>query len=78
MNGIIDECVFNQQYLPFLVNKETVEKYALLMDSFDKDLIRRMEETLPPAGREFYYASNDKIKTGYFCETVTLPTLNKH
>ena len=22
MNGIIDECVFNQQYLPFLVNKE--------------------------------------------------------
>ena len=48
------------------------------MDSFDKDLIRRMEETLPPAGREFYNASNDKIKTGYFCETVTLPTLNKH
>lgn len=78
MNGIIDECVFNQQYLPFLVNKETVEKYAPLMDSFDKDLIRRMEETLPPAGREFYNASNDKIKTGYFCETVTLPTLNKH
>ena len=78
MNGIIDECVFNQQYLPFLVNKEIVEKYAPLMDSFDKDLIRRMEETLPPAGREFYNASNDKIKTGYFCETVTLPTLNKH
>lgn len=78
MNGIIDECVFNQQYLPFLVNKETVEKYDTLMDSFDRDLIRRMEETLPPAGREFYNASNDKIKTGYFCETVQLPSLNKN
>lgn len=78
MNGIIDECVFHQQYLPYLVNKETVEKYSPLMDSFDKVQIKRIEENLPPAGKDFYNAPNEKIKTGFYCESVTLPTLNKH
>lgn len=77
MTGLINECIFNQQYLPFLVNKETVDKYTPLMNQFGIEKIKRMEAQLPPAGKEFYNASNEKIKTGYFCETIILPTLNK-
>lgn len=77
MTGLINECIFNQNYLPFLVNKETVDKYTPLMNQFGIEKIKRMEAQLPPAGREFYNASNEKIKTGYFCETIDLPTLNK-
>lgn len=77
MTGLINECIFNQNYLPFLVNKETVDKYTPLMNQFGIEKIKRMEAQLPPAGREFYNASNEKIKTGYFCETIALPTLNK-
>ena len=77
MPGLINECIFNQGYLPFLVNKEIVDKYTPLMNQFDIEKIKRMESQLPPAGREFYNASNEKIKTGYYCETVELPTLKK-
>lgn len=77
MTGLINECIFNQQYLPFLVNKETVDKYTPLMNQFAIEKIKRMEAQLPPAGKEFYNASNEKIKTGFFCETIDLPTLNK-
>ena len=77
MTGLINECIFNQQYLPFLVNKETVDKYTPLMNQFAIEKIKRMEAQLPPAGKEFYNASNEKIKTGFFCETIELPTLNK-
>lgn len=34
MTGLINECIFNQEYLPFLVNKETVDKYTPLMNQF--------------------------------------------
>lgn len=78
MNGIIDECVFNQQYLLFLVNKEIIDKYSSHLNSFDKVKIKRMEDNLPPAGKDFYNAPNEKIKTGSYCESVTLPTFNKH
>lgn len=77
MTGLINECIFNQNYLPFLVNKETVDKYTPLMNQFAIEKIKRMEAQLPPAGKEFYNASNEKIKTGFFCETIDLPTLNK-
>ena len=77
MDGLVDECVFNQQNLPFIVNKETVNKYTPLMNSFDVERIKRMESQLPPAGKEFYNAPNEKIKTGYYCKTIELPTLNK-
>lgn len=76
MDGLMDKCVFGQKYLTFLVNKETVDKYIPLINAFDVERIKRMECEIPPAGKEFYNAPNEQIKTGYFCESVRLPNIN--
>lgn len=75
MDGLMDKCVFGQKYLTFLVNKETVDKYIPLINAFDVERIKRMECEIPPAGREFYNAPNEQVKTGYFCESVRLPNI---
>lgn len=76
MDGLIEECLFNQQNIPFLINKETVEKYSSLMDSLDLEKIRQIELATPKATLRYYYAPSEKIKAGNFRGTIKLPSLD--
>lgn len=62
MKNLIKNYLFDNEYLPVLVNKETIDKYSPLLSSFDTDKINKMERLLPQPCQLFYNASNEEIK----------------
>ena len=73
--GLIDFGIIRNNYLQLLVNKEVVDKYKPLMDAQGLNYVQRMETSITPAEKEFYYTSNEDIKAGKMNKTVNIPNL---